>query len=58
MFCSCFNGQNTGSWHKLSYYGTLMTGAAANATGLARYYNKAGIDNTVICLMEMELLLT
>ncbi|OQY02637.1 MAG: pyruvate synthase subunit PorB [Desulfobacteraceae bacterium 4572_130] len=42
-------GQNTGSWHKLSYYGTLMTGAAANATGLVRYYNRAGIDNTVIC---------
>ncbi len=42
-------GQNIGTWHKLSYFGTLMTGAAANATGLARYYNRAGIDNTVIC---------
>jgi len=42
-------GQNTGTWHKLAYYGTLMTGAAANATGLARYYNRAGIDNTVVC---------
>ncbi|MFO7750341.1 MAG: thiamine pyrophosphate-dependent enzyme [Desulfobacteraceae bacterium] len=42
-------GQNRGSWHKLSYYGTLMTGAAANATGLVRYYNRAGIANTVIC---------
>ncbi|MCP4021771.1 MAG: pyruvate synthase subunit PorB [Desulfobacteraceae bacterium] len=42
-------GQNNQSWHKLSYFGTLMTGAAANATGLARYYKKAGIDNTVVC---------
>lgn len=42
-------GQNNHSWHKLSYFGTLMTGAAANATGLARYYRKAGIDNTVVC---------
>ncbi|MEA1967164.1 MAG: thiamine pyrophosphate-dependent enzyme, partial [Thermodesulfobacteriota bacterium] len=42
-------GQNRGSWHKLSYFGTLMTGAAANATGLVRYYNRAGIDNTVVC---------
>ena len=42
-------GQNLGSWHKLAYYGTLMTGAAANATGLVRYYNKADINNTVIC---------
>lgn len=37
------------SWHTLSYFGTLMTGAAANATGLVRYYKKAGIDNTVVC---------
>jgi pyruvate/2-oxoacid:ferredoxin oxidoreductase beta subunit len=42
-------GQNNQSWHKLSYFGTLMTGAASNATGLARYYRKAGIDNTVVC---------
>jgi len=42
-------GQNTGSWHKLAYYGTLMTGAAANATGLARYYRKTGQDQTVVC---------
>ena len=26
-----------------------MTGAASSATGLVRYYNRAGIDNTVIC---------
>ncbi len=42
-------GQNTGSWHKMAYYGTLMTGAASNATGLVRYYNRAGIKNTVVC---------
>ena len=42
-------GQNNQAWHKLSYFGTLMTGAAANATGLVRYYRKAGIDNTVVC---------
>jgi pyruvate/2-oxoacid:ferredoxin oxidoreductase beta subunit len=42
-------GQNRQSWHTLSYFGTLMTGAAANATGLVRYYKKAGIDNTVVC---------
>jgi len=42
-------GQNNQSWHTLSYFGTLMTGAAANATGLARYYRKAGIKNTVVC---------
>ena len=42
-------GQNNHSWHSLSYFGTLMTGAAANATGLVRYYNRAGIDNTVVC---------
>ncbi len=42
-------GQNGKSWHKLSYYGTLMTGAASNATGLARYYKRAGIDATVVC---------
>lgn len=42
-------GQNNQSWHSLSYFGTLMTGAAANATGLARYYRKAGIKNTVVC---------
>ena len=42
-------GQNNQSWHKLSYFGTLMTGAAANATGLARYYRKKKIKNTVVC---------
>lgn len=42
-------GQNNQSWHTLSYFGSLMTGTAANATGLVRYYRKAGIENTVIC---------
>ncbi len=42
-------GQNIATWHKLSYFATLMTGAAANATGLTRYYNRKNIDNTVIC---------
>ncbi|MFO7876265.1 MAG: thiamine pyrophosphate-dependent enzyme [Desulfovermiculus sp.] len=42
-------GQNIGSWHRLPYYGTLMTGAAANATGLARMYKRRGIKNTVVC---------
>ncbi len=42
-------GQNIGAWHRLSSYGTLMTGAAANATGLVRQYNRAGIENTVVC---------
>jgi len=42
-------GQNIGSWHRLAYYATLMTGAASSATGLARYYNRIGADNTVVC---------
>ena len=42
-------GQNTGTWHRLPYYGTLMTGAAANATGLARMYRRKNIANTVVC---------
>jgi pyruvate/2-oxoacid:ferredoxin oxidoreductase beta subunit len=50
---SCSNpvimGQNVGAWHQIASYGTLMTGAAANATGLSRYYNKIGRDATVVC---------
>lgn len=42
-------GQNMGAWHKLASYGTLMTGAASTATGLSRYYKKAGQDVTVVC---------
>ena len=42
-------GQNVGTWHRLSYYSTLMTGVASSATGLARYYQKVGKDVTVVC---------
>ena len=42
-------GQNIGTWHRLSYYSTLMTGVASSATGLARYYKKIGQDATVVC---------
>jgi pyruvate/2-oxoacid:ferredoxin oxidoreductase beta subunit len=43
------HGQNVGSWHKLPYYACVMTGVASSATGLTRYYHKAGIDTTVCC---------
>ena len=50
---SCSNpvimGQNVGAWHMLASYGTLMTSAAANATGLSRYYRKIGQEATVVC---------
>ena len=50
---SCSNpvimGQNVGAWHTITSYGTLMTSAAANATGLSRYYRKIGKDATVVC---------
>ena len=42
-------GQNVGTWHRLSYYSTLMTGVASSATGLARYYQKVGQDATIVC---------
>jgi len=42
-------GQNIGSWHKLAYYGCLMTGVASSATGISRYYRKIGKDVTVVC---------
>ncbi|PKN22547.1 MAG: pyruvate synthase subunit PorB [Deltaproteobacteria bacterium HGW-Deltaproteobacteria-21] len=42
-------GQNVGAWHTLTSYGTLMTSAASNATGLSRYYRKIGQDATVVC---------
>ena len=42
-------GQNIGTWHRLSYYSTLMTGVASSATGLARYYKKVGKDVTIVC---------
>jgi pyruvate/2-oxoacid:ferredoxin oxidoreductase beta subunit len=43
------HGQNDRAWHKHSYYACLMTGVASSATGLARYYKKAGIDATILC---------
>jgi pyruvate/2-oxoacid:ferredoxin oxidoreductase beta subunit len=41
------HGQNVGAWHKLPYYACVMTGVASSATGLTRYYHKAGIETTV-----------
>jgi pyruvate/2-oxoacid:ferredoxin oxidoreductase beta subunit len=43
------NGQNTAAWHKLGHYACTMTGVASSATGLTRYYHKAGIDANVVC---------
>jgi len=44
-----FYGQNVGAWHRLPYYSCLMTGVASSATGLSRYYRKAGKDVNVVC---------
>ena len=44
-----FYGQNRGTWHRLSYFSSLMTGVASSATGIARYYHKIGKDATVVC---------
>jgi pyruvate/2-oxoacid:ferredoxin oxidoreductase beta subunit len=43
------NGQNTQAWHKLGHYACTMTGVASSATGLTRYYQKAGIEANVVC---------
>lgn len=43
------HGQNVGSWHKHAYYACTMTGVASSATGITRYYRKAGIEATVVC---------
>lgn len=43
------NGQNTAAWHKLGHYACTMTGVASSATGLSRYYQKAGIEANVMC---------
>jgi pyruvate/2-oxoacid:ferredoxin oxidoreductase beta subunit len=43
------HGQNVGAWHKLPYLACVMTGVASSATGLSRYYHKAGLDATVVC---------
>jgi pyruvate/2-oxoacid:ferredoxin oxidoreductase beta subunit len=42
-------GQNVGTWHRLAYYSTLMTGVASSATGISRYYRKIGKDATIVC---------
>ncbi|MBN1692622.1 MAG: hypothetical protein JW845_03605 [Dehalococcoidales bacterium] len=42
-------GQNLGTWHRLSYFSSLMTGVASSATGISRYYRKIGRDATVVC---------
>ena len=43
------HGQNVGSWHKLPYFACPMTGVASSATGLSRYYQKAGMS---VCLIR------
>ena len=43
------HGQNVGAWHNHPYYACVMTGVASSATGLARAYQKLGIDATVMC---------
>lgn len=42
-------GQNVGTWHKLAYYGCIMTGVPSTATGISRYYRKTGKEVTVVC---------
>jgi pyruvate/2-oxoacid:ferredoxin oxidoreductase beta subunit len=43
------HGQNKAAWHRHAYYANVMTGVASSATGLTRYYQKAGIEATVVC---------
>jgi pyruvate/2-oxoacid:ferredoxin oxidoreductase beta subunit len=43
------NGQNTAAWHKLGHYACTMTGVASSASGITRYYQKAGIEANVVC---------
>jgi pyruvate/2-oxoacid:ferredoxin oxidoreductase beta subunit len=43
------HGQNVAAWHRHAYYACTMTGVASSASGLTRYYQKAGIDATVVC---------
>jgi pyruvate/2-oxoacid:ferredoxin oxidoreductase beta subunit len=43
------HGQNAAAWHRHAYYANVMTGVASSATGIARYYQKAGIDGTIVC---------
>jgi pyruvate/2-oxoacid:ferredoxin oxidoreductase beta subunit len=43
------HGQNIGAWHKLAYLASVMTGVPSKATGLSRYFNRTGVDATVVC---------
>lgn len=43
------NGQNTAAWHKMGHYACTMTGVASSATGITRYYQRAGIEGNVVC---------
>jgi pyruvate/2-oxoacid:ferredoxin oxidoreductase beta subunit len=43
------HGQNVAAWHRHAYYACTMTGVASSASGLTRYYQRAGIDATVVC---------
>jgi pyruvate/2-oxoacid:ferredoxin oxidoreductase beta subunit len=43
------HGQNAAAWHRHAYYANVMTGVASSATGIARYYQKAGIEATIVC---------
>ena len=43
------NGQNTAAWHRVGHYACTMTGVASSATGLSRYYQRAGIEANVVC---------
>jgi pyruvate/2-oxoacid:ferredoxin oxidoreductase beta subunit len=43
------HGQNKAAWHHHAYYANVMTGVASSATGISRYYQKAGIEATVVC---------
>lgn len=42
-------GANIRAWHRLAYFGCLMTGVPSAATGLTRYYRKIGKDITAVC---------
>jgi pyruvate/2-oxoacid:ferredoxin oxidoreductase beta subunit len=44
-----FFGQNRGTWHRMSYFSSLMTGVASNASGISRMFRRMGKDTTVVC---------
>ena len=44
-----FFGQNKGTWHRMPYFSSLMTGVASNATGISRMLRRQGRDTTVVC---------